>query len=299
VADSAAIQASGGLVWRPGEQGIDVALVHRPKYDDWSLPKGKRDPGEHPLCAALREVEEETGAQVVAGRPLGQSRYTVEGRPKRVQYWSLRWRAGEFAPNAETDLLEWLPIEQAAARLKPDRDGLIVEELLRDPRPTRACVIVRHARAGRRSAWKGSDVDRPLDATGRAQARGIADLLAAYDLSRLSSSHVRRCLDTLAPYAATAGLTIDAEELFSESGFPAHPVQAVDRALEIVGGTGSVAICTQGGALPDLAVELCRRLGTTPAPMKPVRKGSLVVLHLTVAEPTQVVAVEQLPAPAG
>jgi 8-oxo-(d)GTP phosphatase len=298
MAASAAIQAAGGLLWRRGEQGVEVALIHRPKYDDWSLPKGKLELGEHPLHAALREVEEETGAQVIAGRPLGVSRYTVEDRPKRVQFWSLQWKAGEFAPNAEVDVLEWVPIEKAGGRLKPDRDGFIVEELLRDPRPTRACVIVRHARAGSRSAWKGRDADRPLDARGRGQAKGIAELLAAYDLSRISSSDVRRCLDTLAPYAAASGLPIEEEELFSESGFPAHPEQAVERALELVGATGSVAICTQGGALPDLVVELCRRLGTTPEGMEPVRKGSLVVVHLTVDEPTRVVAVEQLPAPA-
>jgi 8-oxo-dGTP diphosphatase len=67
-----------------------VAIVHRPKYDDWSLPKGKLETGEHPLAAALREVEEEAGARTIPGRPLGDARYTVDGRPKRVQYWSLR-----------------------------------------------------------------------------------------------------------------------------------------------------------------------------------------------------------------
>jgi 8-oxo-dGTP pyrophosphatase MutT (NUDIX family)/phosphohistidine phosphatase SixA len=297
VKPAAPIEAAGGLLWRPGEDGTEVALVHRPKYDDWSLPKGKLEAGEHPLLAALREVEEEAGARVVAGRPLGQSRYPVEGRPKRVQYWSLLWAGGEFSPNAEVDMIDWVPIEKAADRLKPGRDGFVVEEFLRDPRPTRACVVVRHARAGSRGAWHGRDHDRPLDEGGRVQAGVIANLLAAYGVSRAVSADVRRCTDTLAPYAAAAELTVETEQLFSESGYPAHPNRAAARALEIVGALGSVAICTQGGALPDLVVEMCRRLGTSPGGMKPVRKGSLVVLHLSAEEPTRVVAVEQLPAP--
>lgn len=304
------IEAAGGLLWRPGEggqqsqewnqslSGTEVALVHRPKYDDWSLPKGKLEPGEHPLLAALREVEEEAGAKAVPGRPLGRSRYTVDGRPKRVQYWAMCWKGGEFRPNPEVDLVDWVPVKLAAPRLKPDRDGFVVEEFLRDRRPTRACVVVRHARAGSRTAWKGPDDDRPLDEGGQEQARVLAQLLAAYDVSRVYSSDVRRCIDTLAPFAAEAGLTVTPEHLFSEAGYPKNPEGAVARALEIVRHAGSVAICTQGGALPDLVVGLCRRLGTTPEGMKPVRKGSLVVVHLTVEEPLQVVAVEQLPAPA-
>jgi 8-oxo-dGTP diphosphatase len=306
VSTSPVIEAAGGLVWRPGEGGqpsqesrssTDVALVHRPKYDDWSLPKGKLEPGEHPLLAALREVEEEAGAKAVPGRPLGRSRYTVDGRPKRVQYWAMRWKGGEFRPNPEVDMVDWVPIELAAPRLKPDRDGFVVDEFLRDPRPTRACVVIRHARAGSRSAWKGPDDDRPLDEGGQEQARVLAQLLAAYEVSRVYSSDVRRCIDTLAPFAAEAGLTVTPENLFSEAGYPKNPEGAVARALEIIRQPGSVAICTQGGALPDLVVGLCRRLGTTPEGMKPVRKGSLVVVHLTVEEPLQVVAVEQLPAP--
>jgi 8-oxo-dGTP pyrophosphatase MutT (NUDIX family)/phosphohistidine phosphatase SixA len=306
VSSSPVIEAAGGLVWRPGEggqpsqesrSGTDVALVHRPKYDDWSLPKGKLEPGEHPLLAALREVEEEAGAKAVPGRPLGRSRYSVDGRPKRVQYWAMRWKGGEFRPNPEVDMVDWVPIELAAPRLKPDRDGFVVDEFLRDPRPTRACVVVRHARAGSRAGWKGPDDERPLDEGGQEQARVLAQLLAAYEVSRVYSSDVRRCIDTLAPFAAEAGLTVTPEHLFSEAGYPKNPEGAVARALEIIRQPGSVAICTQGGALPDLVVGLCRRLGTTPEGMKPVRKGSLVVVHLTVEEPLQVVAVEQLPAP--
>jgi 8-oxo-dGTP diphosphatase len=291
------IEAAGGLVWRPGESGAEVAIVHRPKYDDWSLPKGKLTTGEHPLVGALREVEEEVGARTVPGRPLGDARYTVDGRPKRVQYWSLRWAGGAFRPNSEVDEVVWVPVEKAGDRLSSDRDGFVVEEFLRDQRLTRACVVVRHAHAGSRSTWKGKDVDRPLDALGRHQAEVLAGLLGAYEVSRTYSADVRRCRDTLAPYADRTGLVIEDEHLFSEAGYPSDPSGAVTRALDAVGATGTVALCTQGGALPDLVIEMCRKLGTKPEGMRPVRKGSLVVVHVTVEGPTQVVAVEQLPAP--
>jgi 8-oxo-dGTP diphosphatase len=292
-----AIEAAGGLVWRSTDTGTEVALVHRPKYDDWSLPKGKLEAGEHPLVAALREVEEESGARAVPGRPLGDAHYTVDGRPKRVQYWSLRWAGGTFRPNTEVDEVVWVPVEKAADRLRTDRDGFVVEEFLRDPRLTRACVVVRHAHAGNRSAWKGKDVDRPLDDLGRQQAEVNAGLHAAYDVSRTYSADVRRCRETLAPYADRTGLVIEDEHLFSEAGYPSDPSGAAERALHAVGAAGTVALCTQGGALPDLVVEMCQRLGTKPRGMRPIRKGSLVVVHLSVEEPTRVVAVEQLPAP--
>src|SRR5580698_4828001 len=101
------IEAAGGLLWRPvhGGAGLEVALVHRPKYDDWSIPKGKLNAGEHPIIAALREVWEETGHVGVLGRPLGEIRYLKDGSPKRVRYWAMRLGDGHFSPSSEVDQL--------------------------------------------------------------------------------------------------------------------------------------------------------------------------------------------------
>ncbi|HSJ45073.1 MAG TPA: NUDIX hydrolase [Euzebyales bacterium] len=116
------IEAAGGVLWRRDTDGLRYAIIHRPKYDDWSLPKGKLDPGETHEQAAVREVEEETGWQAEVGPELGVITYEHGGRPKRVEYWSMRAIDGDFVPNKEVDDLRWLPQDQARALLSYDRD---------------------------------------------------------------------------------------------------------------------------------------------------------------------------------
>jgi 8-oxo-dGTP diphosphatase len=113
------VEAAGGVVIRDGK----VLLVHRPRYDDWTLPKGKLDPGESFEDAALREVEEETGLRCSLGRELPSTRYEVDGRPKLVRYW-LMTPQGEspFTPNDETDEVRWLEPAEALRLLTHDRD---------------------------------------------------------------------------------------------------------------------------------------------------------------------------------
>ena len=296
MSDTNLVEAAGGVLWRSSaDAGVEIALVHRPKYDDWSLPKGKLEPGEHPLLGALREIEEETGARAVPGRPLGETRYTKDGLPKRVRYWAMRYADGDFVPSAEVDRLVWLPPGQALDQLMADRDRPILEEFLRDLRRTRACVVVRHASAGDRETWAGPDDDRPLDELGRAQAGGLAELLTAYEVVRAHSADVQRCLETLSPFTAVTRLTINSEPLVSETGFAANPEAAAARLLEVVTDPLSSVVCTQGGALPDLVVAVCRRLSGRPHRLGPVRKGASVVLHVASGIGPDLVAVEQLP----
>ena len=151
------IRAAGGVLWRPavtlhGEPGVEVAIVHRPRYDDWSLPKGKLAPGEPEVEGAVREVLEETGFRVRIGRPLGETRYrkVVAGvdRPKVVHWWAMRAETGAFAPNDEIDDLRWLSLDEAQARLTRDSDREVLERFAHGPAPTRTVLLVRHASAG-------------------------------------------------------------------------------------------------------------------------------------------------------
>lgn len=124
------IRAAGGVLWRPAEPGsdddIEVAVIHRPRYDDWSLPKGKLANGESDLKAAVREVREETGYEVRVGEPLGTTRYRrfVNGvdRPKVVRWWAMEAASGRFSPNAEVDALRWVPLHAAPAILSSASD---------------------------------------------------------------------------------------------------------------------------------------------------------------------------------
>ncbi|MFI9275002.1 NUDIX hydrolase [Kitasatospora sp. NPDC052896] len=130
--------AAGAVLWRPGEPRADgrgrrkprIALIHRPKYDDWSLPKGKLHAGESPVEAAVREVEEETGLVCRLVAPLPAQYYLANGRPKEVRYWAAVPVRGEFRPNREVDRMKWLKPGKARARLTHARDRELVDALL-------------------------------------------------------------------------------------------------------------------------------------------------------------------------
>lgn len=291
-------QAAGGVLWRPTAGGVEVALVHRPKYDDWSVPKGKLVRGEHALLGALREVEEETGFRAVPGRFLGSMDYRKDGSPKHVRFWSMRVRDGAFRPNTEVDQLVWLPPREAQLHLPADRDRPVVACFTADPRPTRPVVVVRHASAGEPGSWPGDDRDRPLDDVGRAQALVIADVLTTYGVTRAHSADVLRCLDTVGPFATRHHVTVEREPLLSESGFAAQPDAAVERLLTIARVPEPTVVCTQRALLPDVLDAVVGRLGGE-LEVGGLGKGASVVLHLTVDEPTRLVAVDRLDPPAG
>jgi 8-oxo-dGTP diphosphatase len=130
--DGPTVQAAGCVLWRrsPVDDGLEICLVHRPKYDDWSHPKGKLKRGEQPLPAALREVAEETGHEARPGSSLPTSRYMAHGRPKQVRYWAAQAVSGTFVPNDEVDRVLWLPPAAARARLTQPRDRTLVDALL-------------------------------------------------------------------------------------------------------------------------------------------------------------------------
>jgi 8-oxo-dGTP pyrophosphatase MutT (NUDIX family) len=132
VADVSVMRAAGGVVVRSSRSGeLEIAVIHRPEYDDWTLPKGKIEPDETPEDCALREVREETGLRCELVRPLGCTAYVDRrGRDKIACYWIMQVRGGRFKPGIEVDKMAWLPVSDAAKRLTYRHDKLLVQQEL-------------------------------------------------------------------------------------------------------------------------------------------------------------------------
>ena len=277
------VRAAGGVLWRPVPGGIEVALVHRPRYDDWSLPKGKLERGEHALAGALREVREETGVEAVAGRTLGCSSYRVlqDGRelPKTVRWWAMRARSGSFVAGEEVDELRWLAPDRAEALLTAGRDLAPLRLLLTGGLDTSTVLLVRHGRAGSRAAWSGDDALRPLDARGRRQAAALAALLPAYGPVRVVSAPAVRCQETVAPLARSCGLALEVDEVFGEQAYARAPQRALDRLRALAALPGTTVVASQTAAPSGLVEALAREAGLPVEDLR-TRKGAAWALSL-------------------
>jgi 8-oxo-dGTP pyrophosphatase MutT (NUDIX family) len=281
----AEIRAAGAVLWRRNGRGLEVAVVHRPRYDDWSLPKGKIDDGETAPAAAVREVGEETGFRVALGRRLGEARYLVQAPAKRtgpkvVEYWAARAVGGAFAANAEVDQLRWLTPADAAGLLSYDYDRNVLRSFTALPVPTATVLLVRHGEAGERSKWTGDDELRPLTAEGLRQTERLTDLLCLFGPSMVHSAPRLRCTQTVAPLAEALGVDIIEEPRLAEEGY--WPDRAAGRArlLQIADLGGTAAVCSQGGVIPDLIFTLAGRAAADDHGDIPSPKGSTWVLSM-------------------
>jgi 8-oxo-dGTP pyrophosphatase MutT (NUDIX family)/phosphohistidine phosphatase SixA len=245
---AALVRAAGGVVWRRSGAGPEVCLVHRPRYDDWSLPKGKLDAGEHPLAAAVREVEEETAVRAAPQIRLSPARYsTRDGSPKTVDYWSMRVvGADEFRPNNEVDEVRWVTPAAATELASYPHDRQVLAEFAALPSITGLVLFIRHAYAGERDAWSAPDSVRPLDGTGHAQAATLAGLLALFRPTRLVSASPRRCLQTLAPLAKAVDLAVEVESVFDETAHEKDRAAAAARLPALAALSPVTVVCSQG-----------------------------------------------------
>jgi 8-oxo-(d)GTP phosphatase len=283
------IKAAGAVLWRAAGRGVQVALVHRPKYDDWSFAKGKLNPGEHVLLAAVREVEEETGLQVTLGRNLPPVRYPTEGGPKRVDYWAAQAHraAAGFVPNSEVDRIDWVVATAAGDRLSYGHDAQLLADFGAGPRLTVPLILVRHGSAGSKSDWRKGDDSRPLDGRGRQQAKMLARLLRCFGPATVLCSPAERCVATVRPFAAATGTEVVAVPAFAVPG-TSRKRRAPDGAQEETAGLAAAAAAAQGSAvvicahrenLPLLLRAACAQLGAEPPDGPPLRKGEFWVLH--------------------
>ncbi|OFJ54702.1 8-oxo-(d)GTP phosphatase MutT1 [Mycolicibacterium grossiae] len=276
---SATVLAAGGVLWRDEAGTTEVAVVHRPRYDDWSLPKGKLDPGETEAVAAVREIGEETGYAAELGRRLTTVSYPVAHGTKKVRFWAARAIGGEFVANDEVDELLWLPVPAAMKRLGYPLDRKVLRRFAKAPADTRTVLVVRHGVAGSKSRYKGDDRKRPLDKKGRAQAESLVGLLLAFGATELYAAPRVRCAQTLEPLAEELGVTIADEPTLTEEDYASDPEAGRRRLTEIATSDGTPVICTQGKVIPDLIAWWCARHGIK-ADKSRNRKGSVWVLSL-------------------
>jgi 8-oxo-dGTP diphosphatase len=276
------VRAAGGVVWRPGPGDPEVVLVHRPRYDDWSLPKGKLAKGEHPLLGAVREVFEETGVHAVPQVRLPSTRY-LTGVPdveKVVDYWSMRRHSDEaFEPNDEVDEVRWFEVPAAARQLTYGHDRGVLAAFAAVPPVTGLVVLVRHTSAGERGTWPGPDERRPLDGTGRADAEALAELLTVFRPVRVISASPVRCLQTVEPLAARTGLPVEVDERFDED---ADPVEAAKGIRALAEEVPVAVVCSQGRLIPPVLQALT---GSTDAGRYATAKGDGWVLAFAGTSP--------------
>jgi 8-oxo-dGTP diphosphatase len=240
------IRAAGGVITRVADDGAtEVLLVHRPRYDDWTFPKGKVQPGETEEECALREVEEETGLRCELLEELSSTRYLDrKGRPKTARYWRMKAISGAFQPTEEVDECRWLTLAEASKLLSYEHDLSLIDEVAEAELQRANILLVRHVTAGHRKDWRGDDTLRPLDEEGRLQAMELAETLGGYKIRHILSSPYVRCVQSVEPLAELLGLDIEEVEELAEGAGPEEVQKLVDK----LNGELSV-LCTHGDVI--------------------------------------------------
>lgn len=262
MAGPSAIRAAGVVLLRDEDGRQEFLAVHRPRLDDWSLPKGKLDAGEHVVGAAIRECDEETGYTPILQSPLPSQSYSVLSRPKVVNYWCARVRSDEgFAADGEVDRIGWFGVEEAPGVLTYPSDALLVEQASRWP-STVPLVILRHTQAMKRSDFTGDvDAERPLTGRGRSQSKLLVPLLDAFGVTAVHASSARRCTETVLRFARHLGVPVENEPLLTEEGHDHDPVLAAARAIELVRAEKPLVLCSHRPVLPTLLEAMTGELG--------------------------------------
>lgn len=282
--------AAGAMVWRRDKDGIRIAIIHRPRYDDWSLPKGKVDPGENLPGTAIREIEEETGITARLGWLLGYVHYPVGSRTKVVYYWTAESLEENFQPNDECDELRWVTFEEAQELLsyEIDHDVIKAGKAMVDLGVNRRVLYVRHAKAHARAGWGGNDDLRPLAKKGRRQSEMLITQLSGYRPEVLFSAAPERCIDTVTPLSQDLTLQFQVDAELGDHGWEKGEKIAMDAFRRVAFDRDGVAedgqeapvkvICAQGAVIPGVLARLAREADIEIEDMR-VKKSSAWVLH--------------------
>lgn len=295
--------AAGALCWRTRKGELEVLIIHRPRYQDWSWPKGKLDDGETVPEAAVREVREEVGLRIKLGIPLPAIVYPVNTGLKRVHYWASHVDKDEPEPDGkEVDRTKWVSAAEAETLLSNPSDVEPLRALAAaheaDDLATWPIILLRHAKAKPRSSWTLAEGDRTLVASGQRQAKAVARLLKAWSPKRALTSPWVRCVQTLKPYVKEVAPKVKQIEALTEAAHKRHPKKAAAIADNVFDKRKPVIICTHRPVLPTLlksfmphmSEERARLLPTSDPYLSP---GEIIILQVSRSTNFRIVSVEQ------
>jgi 8-oxo-dGTP pyrophosphatase MutT (NUDIX family)/phosphohistidine phosphatase SixA len=269
------IRAAGCVIWRYGSTEPEVLLVHRPRWDDITFPKGKLNRFEPAPVAAVREVREETSLRVSLGARLRDDHYLLQsGQPKAVSYWvGHPPRLADISrrePTEEIDEVRWLSVSKARKRLSYPRDVDLLDEFLSSSFDTSVLLVVRHAEARKRKTWRGDDSERPLTAVGARVAEQLAPVIDAYGITRVVTSDSTRCVETVLPYVNGYDVKMRLDHGLSEQGVSDKALaRTARRSLD---SHKRMLLCTHRPVLP----RLFRALGIDDIQLEPAQ---MVIVH--------------------
>jgi 8-oxo-dGTP diphosphatase len=255
------IKAAGAVVWReetPFE--LEILLVHRPNYDDWSFPKGKIEAGESSVAAASREVKEETGVTAIFGQYLGSSSYKIDDGKKKVKYWMAMGLPGSstFLPNDEVDKIEWVSIKEARHFLTYDEDREILDEFINRERYTSTLILLRHAKAIKRSDWNDYDLDRPLSEEGVEQSTRLIGQLQPFGVQGIFSSDATRCFATVEPLSLALDLKVTVSAELNEESYEKDAKTALNYVRHLMRYPGNQLVASHNPIIPHILTKIAR-----------------------------------------
>lgn len=299
------VTAAGCLIWRYHKEQLEVLIIHRPRYNDWSWPKGKVDPGETIAETAIREVQEEVGLTVSLGVPLAVTRYPVKHGLKDVYYWSARVDSSAHAQadEDEVDELRWVTPKAARKMLtnKTDSDPLGALLKLWDDGDlaVRPVIVVRHAKAKPRSTWSAAEGERPLAATGKRQALAVCRLLLAWNPHKVWSSPWVRCMQTMTNYNKQTGIAIKTKPAITEAAHKRQPQRAAKVFEAMFEKEYPIAVCTHRPVLPTVLEVLAKHCNKFLAAQLPTDDpylvpGEMLVMQVSMRNKNRMVSLEQI-----
>jgi len=252
------IQAAGAVLWRKSDiSQLEIAVIHRPRYDDWSLPKGKVESGESHISAGYREIQEETGYESTFGPEIGTVVYKLEGSPKEVRYWAAAATIKTGTPNPkEVDEVLWLAPDKAKEKLTNKDDRAIVDFFLDFGVDTFPIILLRHAKALKRTEWDGDDGDRPLEHRGQLQAKRLLPIYLPYGISEVHTSDALRCIETIDLMARLIEKTPIFSADLSEYGYAKDKEAPLDYVQDLMDRGAPAIICSHNPIIPKLVKKL-------------------------------------------